>query len=104
MSVILSSFPRLHLTLVTLLDLDSLPGCNPIQDGPDPATMVPDCVAPSTTIDVPVPTESQKAIIPPWPVCHPGPETHSLAPMCSPTATAEAVPAATGFPAVVTQI
>ncbi|EAU85071.2 hypothetical protein CC1G_04167 [Coprinopsis cinerea okayama7 len=29
--------------------LPELPGCNPVQHGPDPATMVPDCTAISTT-------------------------------------------------------
>ncbi|KAG2010632.1 hypothetical protein CC2G_013437 [Coprinopsis cinerea AmutBmut pab1-1] len=73
--------------------LDKLPGCNPIQAGPEPATMVPpsECDAPSTTVNIPEPTESQKAIEPPWTVCHTGPETHSLAPMCDPTPTATGV-------------
>ncbi|KAJ3532892.1 hypothetical protein NMY22_g7560 [Coprinellus aureogranulatus] len=38
--------------------LEKLPGCNPIQAGPEPATMVPNCDAVSTTIGTPAPTES----------------------------------------------
>ncbi|TFK16835.1 hypothetical protein FA15DRAFT_711362 [Coprinopsis marcescibilis] len=83
--------------------LDALPGCNPIQAGPDYATVPARCDAPSTTVELPVPTDKQVPIIPPWTVCHPGPGTHSLAPICDPTAT-PAVPDAVGtaFPAIVT--
>ncbi|KAJ2913869.1 hypothetical protein MD484_g6536, partial [Candolleomyces efflorescens] len=36
--------------------LSKLPGCNPIQSGPEPATAVPNCDAVSTTISTPRPT------------------------------------------------
>ncbi|TFK21038.1 hypothetical protein FA15DRAFT_646138 [Coprinopsis marcescibilis] len=53
--------------------LPSLPGCNPIQAGPDSATPVPGCnSAPSTTVEIPTPTVAPAAVVPPWPVCHPG--------------------------------
>ncbi|EAU80996.2 hypothetical protein CC1G_03172 [Coprinopsis cinerea okayama7 len=73
--------------------LDKLPGCNPIQEGPEPATLIPpsECDAPFTTVNVPDPTGSQKAIVPPWTVCHPGPETHPLAPLCEETPAPTAV-------------
>ncbi|EFI26544.1 hypothetical protein CC1G_15757 [Coprinopsis cinerea okayama7 len=62
--------------------LSEMPGCNPIQAGPEPATMVPDCTAVSTTIDAPLPTGSPAAIIPPWQVCHDGSSTDPLVPRC----------------------
>ncbi|TEB21927.1 hypothetical protein FA13DRAFT_1766544 [Coprinellus micaceus] len=40
--------------------ISALPGCNPEQHGPEPATMVPNCGAPSTTIGA-VPTQSYTA-------------------------------------------
>jgi hypothetical protein len=46
--------------------IKELPGCNPIQRGPTPATLVPDCAAPSTTVAVPPPTTPPNVIIPPW--------------------------------------
>ena len=42
-------FQRVMLTLLRLVFIDALPGCNPVQDGPDYATMVPSCTAVSTT-------------------------------------------------------
>jgi len=51
--------------------LDKLPGCNPIQAGPAPATLAPDCGAPSSTINAPVPTASASVITPPWSVDEP---------------------------------
>ncbi|KAG2006715.1 hypothetical protein CC2G_014468 [Coprinopsis cinerea AmutBmut pab1-1] len=64
--------------------LDKLPGCNPLQYGPEPATMVPNCDAVSTTVEVPGPTASPAAIVPPWPVCHPSGEEGrpAGAPLC----------------------
>lgn len=38
------------------LDLNALPGCNPIQNGPGTATMISNCNAISTTGGAPVPT------------------------------------------------
>ncbi|KAJ2913877.1 hypothetical protein MD484_g6528, partial [Candolleomyces efflorescens] len=46
--------------------LDRLPGCNPVQSGPGPATMVPDCQAPSVTVDTPHPTAPPAVVTPPW--------------------------------------
>ena len=57
----------------TLPDLEALPGCNPIQSGPASATMVPNCAAPSTTINAPAPTAPPAVATPPWPVCNAGP-------------------------------
>ncbi|KAF6764491.1 hypothetical protein DFP72DRAFT_800096 [Ephemerocybe angulata] len=37
--------------------ISALPGCNPIQNGPEPATMVPNCDAVSTTIAKAAPTQ-----------------------------------------------
>ncbi|TEB37040.1 hypothetical protein FA13DRAFT_1622492 [Coprinellus micaceus] len=37
--------------------IEQLPGCNPLQGGPEPATVVPDCGAVSTTIERPAPTQ-----------------------------------------------
>jgi len=72
--------------------LDQLPGCNPIQAGPGPATLVPNCGAPSTTTDAPVPTVFPTPVTPPW--CYSGsePNTVSLIPNCPHTS----VPASTG--------
>ncbi|TEB19698.1 hypothetical protein FA13DRAFT_1801982 [Coprinellus micaceus] len=39
--------------------LEKLPGCNPIQAGPEPATAVPNCDAVSTTIGTPAPTQAR---------------------------------------------
>ncbi|EAU83652.2 hypothetical protein CC1G_05556 [Coprinopsis cinerea okayama7 len=66
--------------------LDALPGCNPIQAGPEPATMVPSCDAVSTTVDAPMPTASPNVVIPPWPVCWDGPgeDPSGLTPKCDP--------------------
>ncbi|KAF9522946.1 hypothetical protein CPB83DRAFT_915393 [Crepidotus variabilis] len=64
--------------------LDKLPGCNPIQAGPESATIVPDCTAASTTIDGPVPT-APPAITPPWTVCDPAatPNPVPIIPNCN---------------------
>jgi hypothetical protein len=44
---------------VDCIDLEKLPGCNPIQGGPEPATAVPNCNAVSTTIGTPAPTQAR---------------------------------------------
>ncbi|KAJ2911675.1 hypothetical protein MD484_g8740, partial [Candolleomyces efflorescens] len=36
--------------------IEKLPGCNPIQHGPEPATAIPNCDAVSTTISIPIQT------------------------------------------------
>ncbi|TEB27766.1 hypothetical protein FA13DRAFT_856259 [Coprinellus micaceus] len=46
--------------------LDRLPGCNPLQSGPEWATVVPNCDAPATTVDTPFPTAPPQAVTPPW--------------------------------------
>ncbi|KAF5335393.1 hypothetical protein D9611_011707 [Ephemerocybe angulata] len=46
--------------------LDRLPGCNPIQGGPESATQVVNCGAPSTTAEGVVPTSPPTVIVPPW--------------------------------------
>ncbi|KAJ3526220.1 hypothetical protein NMY22_g10256 [Coprinellus aureogranulatus] len=46
--------------------IERLPGCNPVQAGPEPATLVQDCTAPATTVDAPLPTDPPTAITPPW--------------------------------------
>ncbi|TFK16954.1 hypothetical protein FA15DRAFT_711253 [Coprinopsis marcescibilis] len=83
--------------------LEKLPGCNPEQAGPDPATIVPECDALSTTAVAPSPTAPPAVVTPPWPVCHEGPGTHPLAPNCDsiPTKTAQ-VPEGTPAPALIT--
>ena len=83
-----------------LLDLDSLPGCNPIQAGPNPATMVPNCNAPSTTTDAPIPTAPPAVATPPWTVCNTGPPVSDIrVPNCADYPEATKAPQA---PAVVT--
>ncbi|KAJ2923553.1 hypothetical protein H1R20_g13545, partial [Candolleomyces eurysporus] len=88
--------------------LDKLPGCNPLQAGPAPATMIPEanCNAITTTItDAPLPTADPEIIIPPWSVCWDGPGTHTLAPNCHPATTTTATgPEKTVPPAVITPI
>ncbi|KAJ2929144.1 hypothetical protein H1R20_g7946, partial [Candolleomyces eurysporus] len=46
--------------------IDRLPGCNPVQGGPGPATMIPNCQAPSATVDTPHPTAPPAVVTPPW--------------------------------------
>ncbi|KAJ2928285.1 hypothetical protein H1R20_g8809, partial [Candolleomyces eurysporus] len=46
--------------------IDRLPGCNPVQGGPEPATMIPNCQAPSATVDTPHPTAPPAVVTPPW--------------------------------------
>ncbi|KAH8077866.1 hypothetical protein BXZ70DRAFT_690680 [Cristinia sonorae] len=60
------------------LDLPALPGCNPIQSGPNPATVVPNCNAISTTINGPSqtqpptsPTPTQPPVSSPTPTPNP---------------------------------
>jgi len=49
--------------------MEKLPGCNPLQAGPGPATAVGDCSAPTATTNVPVPTIPIPIATPPWNVC-----------------------------------
>ncbi|KAG2018822.1 hypothetical protein CC2G_008214 [Coprinopsis cinerea AmutBmut pab1-1] len=89
--------------------LDKLPGCNPIQEGPEPATMVPNCNAISTTTAAPSPTHPPEVVIPPWTVCYSGPppNPNPLMPNCDsiPVKTPQPeAPEATLPPAVVTPI
>ncbi|KAH6897704.1 hypothetical protein BKA70DRAFT_1528238 [Coprinopsis sp. MPI-PUGE-AT-0042] len=79
--------------------LRKLPGCNPIQKGPGPATVPAFCNAVSTTINAPVPTASPAAIVPPWPVCHDGSSKDPLVPRCD-----SIPPKGTAVPALVTPI
>ena len=44
-------------------DIEKLPGCNPLQAGPESATMVPNCDAVSTTIGTPQPTEGVVGVV-----------------------------------------
>lgn len=48
--------------------LEKLPGCNPIQHGPDDAKPIPECDAVSTTVNAPLPTTAPPQIVPPWPL------------------------------------
>ncbi|KAF6746658.1 hypothetical protein DFP72DRAFT_922477 [Ephemerocybe angulata] len=83
--------------------LDRLPGCNPIQAGPAPATPVQNCDAVATTItDAPLPTADPELIVPPWSVCYDGPGTHTLAPNCNATSTATETATSTVGPAIMT--
>lgn len=66
-----------------LVDLEKLPGCNPLQGGPAPATAIPDCDAPSTTIAATVPTAAPDLITPPWEVCATGTVTTFAVPFCN---------------------
>ncbi|KAF9522947.1 hypothetical protein CPB83DRAFT_863686 [Crepidotus variabilis] len=51
--------------------LPQLPGCNPIQSGPSPATVVSNCAAASTTLTfAPSPTVAPVVVTPPWTVCN----------------------------------
>ncbi|CAA7270298.1 unnamed protein product [Cyclocybe aegerita] len=88
--------------------LPTLPGCNPIQRGPAPATMVANCNAPSTTTNAPMPTEPPVAVNPPWTVCHsgPGPNNVPIVPNCSefPGFTGAAVAEPTAPPAIITGV
>ncbi|KAJ3535883.1 hypothetical protein NMY22_g6285 [Coprinellus aureogranulatus] len=60
--------------------LDRLPGCNPIQDGPEWATEVANCDAPATTVDAPSPTAPPQVVTPPWTqYFRTGPPTDSVA-------------------------
>ncbi|TEB19699.1 hypothetical protein FA13DRAFT_1801983 [Coprinellus micaceus] len=43
--------------------LEKLPGCNPLQAGPEPATIVPNCDAVSTTIGTPQPTQGVMGVV-----------------------------------------
>ncbi|KAJ2934647.1 hypothetical protein H1R20_g1507, partial [Candolleomyces eurysporus] len=83
--------------------LEKLPGCNPLQAGPAPATLVANCNAISTTTDAPVPTEAPELVTPPWPVCNSGTVSTFAAPFCNsiPTTTVEG-PKPTAPPAVIT--
>jgi hypothetical protein len=85
--------------------LEKLPGCNPLQAGPDPATVVPDCNAPSTTIEAPAPTAPPTIVYPPWPVCNNSTVSTFAAPFCNsiPKTTTVGGPQPTAPPAVVTQ-
>ncbi|TFK21040.1 hypothetical protein FA15DRAFT_624498 [Coprinopsis marcescibilis] len=78
--------------------LEELPGCNPIQGGPDPATPIPDCNAVSTTIDAETPTAAPVVVNPPWTVCNSGATSEYLVPNCDSVPTtaprANKVPAA----------
>ncbi|KAF9522184.1 hypothetical protein CPB83DRAFT_899858 [Crepidotus variabilis] len=65
--------------------IQSLPGCNPIQSGPAPATLIKNCNAISTTTVTALPTASAVAVTPPWTVCHVGsePNTEAIVPNCT---------------------
>ncbi|KAF9522009.1 hypothetical protein CPB83DRAFT_151407 [Crepidotus variabilis] len=52
--------------------LSALPGCNPVQNGPNPATMIPSCDAISTTGGAPAPT-APVPITTPAPIPTPSP-------------------------------
>ncbi|KAF9522950.1 hypothetical protein CPB83DRAFT_899194 [Crepidotus variabilis] len=84
--------------------LDKLPGCNPIQDGPQSATMAPNCGAVSTTIVAPVPTFTPMVVTPPYEVCSDGsnPNEENIVPRCSaypgPTQAHDPRGIATGLP------
>lgn len=84
-------YPNDLIILLRTLDLRTLPGCNPIQNGPGQATMVENCTAPgaqptatapiptttvvqptaptSTTVVVPQPTAPQGPLIPKYGQC-----------------------------------
>ncbi|RXW18784.1 hypothetical protein EST38_g7070 [Candolleomyces aberdarensis] len=84
--------------------LEKLPGCNPLQGGPEPATSIPNCNAPSTTTAAPVPTGPSVVVIPPWTVCNPGTVHQVGVPFCDsiPPKTGTAGPLQTSPPAIVT--
>lgn len=95
-------------SLMTLLVkvIERLPGCNPLQAGPESATVVPNCDAPSTTIVERVPTGAPDLVIPPWPVCNPGPQSTFAAPFCDsiPQTTTVVGSQPTAAPAVITPL
>lgn len=84
--------------------LEKLPGCNHLQGGPDYATVVPNCDAPSTTIFAPSPTAPPTIVYPPWPVCNNSTVTTFAAPFCNsiPKTAAAGGSQPTTRPAVVT--
>ncbi|TFK21425.1 hypothetical protein FA15DRAFT_81461 [Coprinopsis marcescibilis] len=85
--------------------LEKLPGCNPIQEGPGFATVVPNCDAISTTTAAPSPTAPPAIVVPPWTVCWPGPgaNPNPLQPNCDSIPVTKAPgPAVTVAPAVIT--
>ncbi|EFI26842.1 hypothetical protein CC1G_15244 [Coprinopsis cinerea okayama7 len=81
--------------------LNELPGCNPIQEGPQSATMPASCGALSTWVAAPSPTTPPAVVTPPWPVCHDGPGTHPLAPNCDSIPTKAPGDAPTEVPAAI---
>ncbi|RXW23317.1 hypothetical protein EST38_g2548 [Candolleomyces aberdarensis] len=46
--------------------IEKLPGCNPVQDGPASATLVPDCDAPATTTPAPATSVPPAVVTPAW--------------------------------------
>ncbi|KAF9522948.1 hypothetical protein CPB83DRAFT_863689 [Crepidotus variabilis] len=88
--------------------IDKLPGCNPIQVGPNPATLVPNCNAASTTTAAPAPTASPLVVSPPWTVCNPAsnPNTIAINPNCVdyPGPTSAQIPPSTAPPNQITGV
>ncbi|TEB26174.1 hypothetical protein FA13DRAFT_1094996 [Coprinellus micaceus] len=64
--------------------IERLPGCNPEQSGPDPATLIPvaECTEAPWSTAAPLPTVSPAVVTPPWTVCHSGPGSEPLVPNC----------------------
>ncbi|TEB33100.1 hypothetical protein FA13DRAFT_186037 [Coprinellus micaceus] len=86
--------------------IEKLPGCNPVQSGPDYATDIHNCDAPSTTVAEQVPTTSPELVVPPWPVCNPSPVSTFAAPFCDsiPQTTSASGTQPTIAPAIITTI
>ncbi|KAF9523414.1 hypothetical protein CPB83DRAFT_799362 [Crepidotus variabilis] len=72
--------------------IDALPGCNPIQKGPNPATMVSNCQAISTIENVPAPTQPPLVTTPNLPSATPLPTTNVPAVPPPPTSASPIAP------------
>ena len=72
------------LTMNSAPDIERLPGCNPEQTGPDPATAIPiaECTEAPWSTAAPLPTVAPAIVTPPWTVCHSGPGSEPLVPNC----------------------
>ncbi|KAJ2932410.1 hypothetical protein H1R20_g4705, partial [Candolleomyces eurysporus] len=101
---------KVHATVPEVVEgqyIDRLPGCNPLQHGPSPATAIPpsECTDAPFTTAAPLPTTPLPLVTPPWTVCHSGPGSEYLVPDCDsiPPKTTQ-VPGRGAGPAMVTPV
>ncbi|RXW23736.1 hypothetical protein EST38_g2118 [Candolleomyces aberdarensis] len=99
-----------HATVPEIVEgqyIERLPGCNPLQHGPSPATAIPpsECTDAPFTTAAPLPTTPLPLVTPPWTVCHSGPGSEYLVPDCDsiPPKTTQ-VPGGGAGPAMVTPV